>query len=240
MRFENLRGLLSSHPGAVKQPVRLMQRGDRLGGHVLPLEADHVDAADLRGVAFHEHERRHVVHDARQAADIAMSTHRYELVQPHSTRDRGERLDVDVPGEHRVIRHQNAVAEHAVVPDMGAGHQEVIRADARDALFLGAGSVDRHGLANHVAVADLDPRWLSFVRVVLRIAADDREGMDDVLFAQAGVPQDANVGDQPGAAADTHVGADHAVGPDLHVVGDVGAGVNACRVGNHRGHENDP
>ena len=83
-----------------------------------------------------------------------------------------------------------------------------------------------------MSVADLDPGGLPLVGEVLGLAADDGEGVDDVVLAQGRVAEDADVGDQPGAPADLHVRADDAVGADLDVIGDLGARVDARRVGN--------
>ena len=92
-------------------------------------------------------------------------------------------------------------------------------------------------LADDVVVADLDAGGLPLVGDVLGLAADDREGVDDVVLSPRVVsPPDADVGDQPRAPADLDVGADHAIGTDLDVVGDLGPGIDAGGVGDHRGH----
>ena len=88
----------------------------------------------------------------------------------------------------------------------------------------------------HVVIADLDPGGLSLVRVILGLAADDREGMNDVVLAQCRMAEQADMGDQPRAPADLDVGSDHAIRPDLDIVGDVGTGVNAGSVCDHRCH----
>ena len=49
---------------------------------------------------------------------------------------------------------------------------------------------------------------LPLVGDVLGLAADDGEGMDDVVLAERRQAVDADVGDQAGAPADLHVGAD--------------------------------
>ena len=119
VRLEDLGGMLGGHSGTEDQPVCLVQRSDRLGAEIVPLQTDHVDAADLRGVALDEHVRGHVVDDSRQAADVAIGADPDELVQSDGAGDGGERLDVNVAGEHGVVGHEDAVAEHAIVADDG-------------------------------------------------------------------------------------------------------------------------
>src|SRR5262245_22325079 len=55
MRLEDGGCLLGRHPGAEDETVGLVQRGDRLGAQVVPLQTDHVDAADFRGVSLDQH-----------------------------------------------------------------------------------------------------------------------------------------------------------------------------------------
>ena len=140
------------------------------------------------------------------------------------------------PDEHGVVGHEDPVAQHAVVADMDVGHQVVVRPEPGEPLFLLGAPVDGDRFAEHVVVADLDPGGLPLVGVILGLAADDREGMNDVVLAQGRVAEQANVGDQPAAPADLHVRADDAIGADLDVVGDLGARVDARGVRNDRGH----
>jgi len=52
--FQDLRGVRRRHLRPVDQPVRLVQRRDRLSRHVVPAQADDVDAADLRRIAVND------------------------------------------------------------------------------------------------------------------------------------------------------------------------------------------
>ena len=81
VRLEDFGGMLGGHSGTEDQPVCLVQRRDRLGADIVPLQTDHVDTADFRGVSLNEHVRGHVVDDSRHAADVAMGADPDELVQ---------------------------------------------------------------------------------------------------------------------------------------------------------------
>ena len=143
VRFEDLGGVPARHLGAVDQPVGLVQRLDPRGADAVALQADDVDAADLRRIAVDEHEPRDVVDDPRLAADEAVAADRHEVVDCHAARDVRVRLDVDVPAQERVIGDGDPVAEHAVVRDVGVGHQEVVGAEPGHAVFLLGAAVDR-------------------------------------------------------------------------------------------------
>ena len=71
---------------------------------------------------------------------------------------------------------------------------------------------------------------------VLRLAADDRAGIDVVVAADRDVAHQGDVVFQPRAAADADVRADDAEGADLDIVVDFGAGVDRHIVGNVGGH----
>ncbi len=51
-------------------------------------------------------------------------------------------VNVNVAGEQRVIGGDDMVSQLAIVRNVAAGHQEVMVADAGDALFLFRGPID--------------------------------------------------------------------------------------------------
>ena len=109
---------------------------------------------------------------------------------------------LDVAAERRVVREHAVRADDAVVPDVRAGHEQIVAADARDQLILGGAAIDRAVLAEGVAVADLQPRRLAVVFQVLRRGADRGELEDLVVAADRGRAVDHDVRPDPGARAD--------------------------------------
>ena len=67
VRFEDFRRMVGSHPGAIEQPMSLVQAGDGLGADAITLQAHHVEAAHLGRIAVNHHEPGHVMVDTRQA-----------------------------------------------------------------------------------------------------------------------------------------------------------------------------
>ena len=103
------------------------------------------------------------------------------------------------------------------MPDVRAGHEQVVVGDARHQLVLGRAAVDRAVLAERVAVADLQARRLAAILQVLRRRTDRGELEDAVLAADRGRALDHDVRPDPGAGADRDAGADDAVRTHLDV-----------------------
>ncbi|MNQ75365.1 hypothetical protein D3C85_901590 [compost metagenome] len=118
------------------------------------------------------------------------------------------------------------VADDAVVADVSAGHEQAVRADAGHARALRRAAVEGGVLPDDVIGADLQPHRLALVAVVLRVAADDGEGMDDRPRADARVLLDDDMADQLDALGQGHARTDYTPGADHDPVGDLSRGVD--------------
>jgi hypothetical protein len=94
------------------------------------------------------------------------------------------------------------------------GHDPVVRADARDALFLEGAGVERAELAHGVAIADAQLGELALVAHVLRHRADGAELVERVVAADGRAALDHAVRADLGAGGDAHVRADDGVRAD--------------------------
>ena len=79
--------------------------------------------------------------------------------------------DLHMTAEGGAICHHDLVAQPAVMGDMRIRHEEIVVADARHAFIMSRAAVHRDGFAKYIAVADLEPRRLAFVFLVLRRVA---------------------------------------------------------------------
>ena len=152
------------------------QAVDDVGRKIVALQRHDVDAARPGRMAFDEHERRHVVQHAAAAADKAVAADRGIVMHGHGARERGMVVNVDVPAQQRAVGNHDVVAQAAIVGDVAAGHQEVVAAERRDAVFFFGGAIDRHAFADDVVVADDDLGVAAAVADILRLAADDDAG----------------------------------------------------------------
>ena len=174
----------------------------------MPLQRHDIDATRPGRCAFAEHERRHIVQHAAQSADKAVAADRRKVVHGHRAAQRGVVVDVHMPAQQRAVGHDDVVAQLAVVGDVAAGHQEILVAEPRDAVFFFAAAIDRHAFANDVAVADHDLGVAAGVADVLRLAADHDVRIDDVIVADRHVAHDRHGVQQPRAALDPRMRAD--------------------------------
>jgi hypothetical protein len=126
-------------------------------------------------------------------------------------------FDRDVPGESRAVDEHRVVTDHRVVADVRVGHDERMVPDPGRPATLLCAERNGHTLADQVVVADLDGGGVFFPEgPVLRLGADDGEGIDLVVLADAGDAVHDDVRDQLAAFADLDAIADHAIGADAH------------------------
>ena len=100
---------------------------------------------------------------------------------------------------------------------MGVRHEQIVTADARDALVIGRAAVDGAELAEHIVIADLKIGALAAVLLILRIAADRGELEDAVVLAHARRPVDDRMRPNSAARADDNIRINDRVGANAHV-----------------------
>lgn len=177
-------------------------------------------------VACSDHERRHVLHQRRGAAQHGMGADAHELVHArHAAQDRPV-AHFHVAGDLRVAREHRVVTDAAIVRDVHIGHDPVVVADGRDADILRRAGMDRGEFADGVAVTDDQPGRLVAVLHVLRTTAHRGEVADAVVAAQRGMALDHGMVTDVRPRIDAHVRADHGEGADFDVRGQFGLRVD--------------
>jgi hypothetical protein len=91
----------------------------------------------------------------------------------------------DVAGEGGAVDENIVVAELAVVADVRVRHDEIVAAEPRGAAAFYRAAIHRGKFAKGVVVADFDSYALPGEGEVLRIAADNREGVHAIILAEA-------------------------------------------------------
>ncbi|MNE52881.1 hypothetical protein D3C80_1475770 [compost metagenome] len=161
-----------------------------------------------------------------QTADDGALPHAAVLVHGAQAAQENLVADLSVTAQSGVVGHDDIVADHTVVTHVGAGHEQTVRSNARYARALRRAPVEAGVFTDDVVRADLQPHRLALVAIVLRVAADDGEGMDDRPRADARVLLDHDMADQLDALGQGHARADDAPGADHDPVGDLGRGVD--------------
>src|SRR5258708_32754385 len=124
--------------------------------------------------------------------------------------------------ERRTVGHDDTVAQPAVVRDVGIGHEQVVVADPRDALVVSGAAIDGAALPEHVPLADLQPRRLTLVFLVLRRVTDRGELEELVVGTDRRQAGDDHVRTDAGTRPDAHARSDDREGADLDVGGELG------------------
>src|SRR5207302_6573917 len=175
--------------------------GAAQGLDVLATEAAAVHADDVEPT-----EAGAVAHDLAIGNDVALDTghtanHRmlpdpHELVHRREAAQEGIILDDHMAGQSRVVRHDDMVANLAIMCDVGADHEQPVLANAgHHAAAFGAG-IHRHVFADRVVTADHETRFLAAVFQILGLEADRGEGEDARLFADRCAPVDDDMRDE--------------------------------------------
>ena len=94
-------------------------------------QADHVQGRGAGGEAVRDHERQAVLHHLGVAAHHREPPDPAELVDARAAAQEGALADLDVAGQHHVVRQDRPVADAVVVGDVHERHQEAVRADQR-------------------------------------------------------------------------------------------------------------
>src|SRR5690606_25239905 len=205
--------LLQFRPGFVQLRVAHVERAvgtadgrDARGVEAAPLPAFGVDAARPRVLVLRHHqERGDVAVDERAHADEGVRADAAELVHARETAEDHVVADHDMAGQRGVVGEYAVVPDHAVVGDMRVGQQPVVAADAGDPAAFAGAAIERHELADQVAVANLERDALAAVLLVLWIAADRGVSDDAVLATDARRTLHAAVRTDEGSVADLDI-----------------------------------
>uniref|UniRef100_A0A1I8ADR0 Ald_Xan_dh_C2 domain-containing protein n=1 Tax=Steinernema glaseri TaxID=37863 RepID=A0A1I8ADR0_9BILA len=147
-----------------------------------------VHAARLGRVAEHGDEGRHILADGGTHAGKAVGADMAELVHQGKPGQYRPVAHMHMPGQRGVVDQDAVVADHAVVPDMGIGHDQVVITQGGFATVLHGATVNGHAFADHVVVADHQARRFTLVLEVRGVFADRGELVDAVVLADAGRP----------------------------------------------------
>src|SRR6185369_17994660 len=118
-------------------------------------------------IADGQRKRQRVFDDDRVTADVSLFADATKLVHTGIRADVRAILDDYMTRERGRISHDDAVANYAVVRDVGLGHDQAIVADLREHAAAGSAAMNRDELADVVALADDCFRRFAFVLQIL-------------------------------------------------------------------------
>jgi hypothetical protein len=125
-------------------PPHSMQVGAR---GTAPLQTDNIEASKIRNVAESVAEGDQVSRDARESGHHRTLAYPRELMNRCLPAKEGVVADLNVSAEHRVIGKGDAIADFAVVADMGAHHEQAMLAHIGHASAILGASIHGHPFA---------------------------------------------------------------------------------------------
>ncbi len=78
-------------------------------------------------------------------------------------------IHVNVACQGSIVDQNHVVADHAVMPDMGIGHDQVVIAQRGFGTVLNGPAVNGHAFADHVVIADDKTGFLALVFQIRRV-----------------------------------------------------------------------
>ncbi len=171
----------------------------------------------LGGIARNHHVRRHIARDDRTPTNECVGADLHELMHGGETAKRHPVADLYVTAERGTVREHGVVANDAIVRHVRIRHEQVVVADAGHALIVRRAAIDGAVLAKDVPVADLEPRRLPLVLLVLGRIADRGELKEVVVRADASGTVDDDVRSHDRTRADLDIGPDDGERPHADI-----------------------
>ncbi|MNC05431.1 hypothetical protein D3C75_529030 [compost metagenome] len=127
------------------------------------------------------------------------------------------------------VVHQDAVvANHAVVADVGIGHDQVVIAQGRFRTILDGATVDRHAFTDDVVITNHQAGFLALVLQVRRVLTHRGKLVDAIVLADSGRALEDHVRPDDCPLADFHTCADDRPRADLDAVSQNGCRIDDC------------
>ena len=118
------------------------------------LQADDIEAGERGAIAERKPKGNEVVLDAGETADEGVRADANELMRGGAAAQNGEIADLAMAGQHHVVGQDDALADAAIMRDMGVGQEHRARANDRFRAAARGAGVHRHAFADEAVLAD--------------------------------------------------------------------------------------
>src|SRR5208283_899472 len=180
------------------------------------LESDLIHSIGVRVARRRGHgKRQDILGDGGAASDVGMRPNAHKLMHRAKRAHHSPFFHRHMPAQCRAVHQHAVVANHAVVPDVGVGHDQDMAADASESAAFHGTAADGHAFANLIVVANLQSRWLAPVGNILRRHAYGGERKECVVSSDFRWSVDCDVRYQTAALAQFDVGSNHAIWTDF-------------------------
>ena len=120
---QNFAGMVQSDFCPVDQSVCFGQRSNIVCREVVAFQGHNVDATGTGGLAVEQHIRRDVMNHTAHAGDERVCPNGREMMDGAATRDCRVMINVHVPAQEHAVRHDDTVADTAVVRNVRTSHE---------------------------------------------------------------------------------------------------------------------
>ena len=148
---------------------------DRLVRETPALQADDIEAGEPGAIAERKAKGNEVMLDASKTADKRVGADANELMSGGAAAQNGEIADLAMAGQHHVVGQNNALANAAIMRDVGVGQEHRARANDRFRAAARGAGIHRHAFANEAVLADHQADRLAAIFEVLRRMPDRGE-----------------------------------------------------------------
>src|SRR5579859_7389905 len=223
--FDLRHGIANGQAFPEQNLVSLAHRTLGLFGNAIAFHADFVDGARLRRITIRHHKWRHVLHHLRATANHRHFADPAKLVDGRQPAYHRVILHHHVARQRRHVRHDDVVAEHAIVRDVAVGQNVIVRADARDLAVTGR-AVNRDIFAERVVIADFHARDAALPFQILRLQPEAREWKNFIPLSQLRVSVNDDVRMQLAAGGQGDMFPDDTIRTDVTTGVDFRPGMN--------------
>ena len=130
--------------------------------------------------------------------------------------------DRAVACDHHIVRQDDAVADPAIMGDVGIGEKHAIVTDHRLGTVSTGTGIERHALANDAARTDDESYCLAAEFQILRFVADRGKREDPTVGPDHRITLYRSMAENLHAIAKTHLRSDMAKRPDRHATAETG------------------
>ena len=194
----------------------MVNLADSVFGETAALEAGGIQSVGV-GVAGGNGfgKGKHVAGDGGAPANEGVGANANKMVHRTQRAHRGPFFHDNVASQSCGVGQDDVVADHAIMRDVGVGHDERVIADASEASAFGRAAIDGDKFADSVVVADFEARGFVFVAQVLRGESDGGEREEAIAGADFCRAFDDDVRDELAGFAEFDVRANSTVGADF-------------------------
>ncbi len=133
--------------------------------------------------------------------DQAIAGNKYAVMHRH------------MPTQRCAVGKNDMISHGGIVPDVATGHEQAVRADHGVFLHL-VGAIHRHVFAEHIAVANADPRRFTSILQVLRLIANHTACVETVPRPDCRLAGEVDVRPDDTLGAQGHMFIDDRIRPD--------------------------